>query len=509
MDTDDAADLLGELPAAERERLMQLMEPGEAAPVRRLLHYGDNTAGGLMTSEPIILTPDATIAEALARVRNPDVSAALATQVYVCRAPSQTPTGRYLGVAHVQRLLREPPGALVSGVVDDDLKPVRPETELSQLTRYLATYDLVAAAVVDEADRLVGAVTVDDVLDHLLPEDWRERTSMAEPREARLDQPKGVRRTGPRYDTEAFGRFAETIARFIGTARFLVLQTAVVIAWVVWNIVMPPSVRFDEFPFIFLTLALSLQAAYAAPLILLAQNRQTDRDRINLDDDRSRTERTQEDIEYLARELAAVRIAIGEVATRTSCARSWATTWNRSARRPSAEAQPASARASSSATAQPPTGTASDSGSSLRSSRPSWSSSAGPSRLVTCSWMPARWVGAASRSRASPFSVSTVNVPRASDGQDSRATSPSLDSRSTSRVSPERDSSTRSARSVIRSRRCGDSASCRSTSYDGSGSMCRSARSCSICRVMLACARRKVRQTDSSRAERAGRTCSW
>jgi Mg/Co/Ni transporter MgtE len=175
MDTDDAADLLGELPAAERERLMQLMEPGEAAPVRRLLHYSDNTAGGLMTSEPIILTPDATIAEALARVRNPDVSAALATQVYVCRAPSQTPTGRYLGVAHVQRLLREPPSALVSGVVDDDLAPVRPETHLSELTRYLATYDLVAAAVVDESDRLVGAVTVDDVLDHLLPEDWRER----------------------------------------------------------------------------------------------------------------------------------------------------------------------------------------------------------------------------------------------------------------------------------------------------------------------------------------------
>ena len=139
---------------------------------------------------------------------------------------------------------------------------------------------------------------------------------MAEPREVRLDQPKGARRTGPRYDTEAFGRFAETIARFIGTARFLVLQTAVVIAWVAWNIVMPPSLRFDEFPFIFLTLALSLQAAYAAPLILLAQNRQTDRDRINLDEDRSRTERTREDIEYLARELAAVRIALGEVATR-------------------------------------------------------------------------------------------------------------------------------------------------------------------------------------------------
>ena len=175
MDPDDAADLLSELPFGEQERLMQLMEPGEAAPVRRLLRYSDDTAGGLMTSEPIILPPDATIAEALARVRNPDVSSALATQVYVCRPPSQTPTGRYLGVAHVQRLLREPPSALVSGVVDDDLAPVRPETALAALTRYLATYDLVAAAVVDESDRLVGAVTVDDVLDHLLPEDWRER----------------------------------------------------------------------------------------------------------------------------------------------------------------------------------------------------------------------------------------------------------------------------------------------------------------------------------------------
>jgi len=175
MDPDDAADLLAELAPTERERLFQLMEPGEAAPVRRLLRYSDDTAGGLMTSEPIILAPDATIAEALARVRNPDVTPALATQVYVCRPPSETPTGRYLGVAHVQRLLREPPSALVSGVVDDDLEPVRPETELSDLTRYLATYDLVAAAVVDETDRLVGAVTVDDVLDHLLPEDWRER----------------------------------------------------------------------------------------------------------------------------------------------------------------------------------------------------------------------------------------------------------------------------------------------------------------------------------------------
>ena len=134
--------------------------------------------------------------------------------------------------------------------------------------------------------------------------------------ESRLDQPRGARRSGPRYDTEAFGRFAETIARFIGTARFLVLQTVIVIAWIVWNVTLPGPLRFDEFPFIFLTLALSLQAAYAAPLILLAQNRQTDRDRVNLEEDRNRAERTVADIEYLARELAAVRIALGEVATR-------------------------------------------------------------------------------------------------------------------------------------------------------------------------------------------------
>jgi CBS domain-containing protein len=174
MSPDDAADLLHELPDDEQERLLQLMEPREAAPVRRLLTYSEDTAGGLMTSEPIILPPDATIAEALARARNPEVSPALASQVYVCRPPSETPTGRYLGAAHIQRLLREPPSALVSGVVDD-LVPLRPDTPLAEVTRYLATYDLVAAAVVDEHDRLVGAVTVDDVLDHLLPEDWRER----------------------------------------------------------------------------------------------------------------------------------------------------------------------------------------------------------------------------------------------------------------------------------------------------------------------------------------------
>ena len=174
MDPDDAADLLGDLPLDEAERLLALMAPEEAAPVRRLLPYADNTAGGIMTSEPVILAPDATVADALARVRNPELTPALASAVYVCRTPLATPTGKYLGLAHFQRLLREPPSTLVGGVLDTDLEPLRPDDALSVVTSYLATYNLVAAPVVDADDRLLGAVTVDDVLDHLLPDDWRE-----------------------------------------------------------------------------------------------------------------------------------------------------------------------------------------------------------------------------------------------------------------------------------------------------------------------------------------------
>ncbi|HTZ44170.1 MAG TPA: CBS domain-containing protein [Jatrophihabitans sp.] len=175
MNDDDAADLLSELPAAEQERLLEIMEPAEAAPVRRLLSYDEYTAGGLMTSEPVVLLPDATVAEALARLRNPDLTPALAAQVFVVRPPQATPTGRYLGVAHFQRLLREPPSSLVSGVLDDDIDPLPPASTLQQVTRHLATYNLVAVPVVDENDRLLGAVSVDDVIDHLLPEDWRDR----------------------------------------------------------------------------------------------------------------------------------------------------------------------------------------------------------------------------------------------------------------------------------------------------------------------------------------------
>jgi Mg/Co/Ni transporter MgtE len=121
-----------------------------------------------------VLPPDATVADALARVRNPDLSPALAAQVYVCRPPYETPTGRYLGILHFQRLLRDPPFTLVSAIIDTDLQPLPPDAPLTVVTGYLATYNLIAAPVVDESGSLLGAVTVDDVLDHLLPDDWRE-----------------------------------------------------------------------------------------------------------------------------------------------------------------------------------------------------------------------------------------------------------------------------------------------------------------------------------------------
>lgn len=120
MDPDDAADLLGELPEADKERLLSLMRPSDAADMRRLMSYEEHTAGGLMTTEPIILRPDATVADALARIREPDLSPAHAAQVYVCRPPEETPTGKYLGTVHFQRLLRDP---LHAGRLDAGRRP--------------------------------------------------------------------------------------------------------------------------------------------------------------------------------------------------------------------------------------------------------------------------------------------------------------------------------------------------------------------------------------------------
>ncbi|WP_067482752.1 DUF1003 domain-containing protein [Actinomadura hibisca] len=135
----------------------------------------------------------------------------------------------------------------------------------------------------------------------------------------RLDQPIEARRTvlpRPHYDPESFGRLSERIARFLGTARFLVYMTVFVLVWIGWNLAAPASMRFDPYPFIFLTLMLSLQASYAAPLILLAQNRQDDRDRVQYEQDRARSDRNIADTEYLTREIAGLRLALSEVATR-------------------------------------------------------------------------------------------------------------------------------------------------------------------------------------------------
>ncbi len=136
-------------------------------------------------------------------------------------------------------------------------------------------------------------------------------------RSARLDQPRVPGRSPLRtVDPDAFGRLSERIARFLGTGKFLVAQTVVIAVWVLWNIVVPKAARFDAYPFQFLTLVLSLQAAYAAPLILLAQNRQDDRDRANLAQDRDQNAMLTADAEYLTREVASLRVALGDVVTR-------------------------------------------------------------------------------------------------------------------------------------------------------------------------------------------------
>jgi Mg/Co/Ni transporter MgtE len=175
MDPDDAADLLGTMNPTQAEGLLRQMDPEESDPVRRLLTHSPDTAGGLMTSSPVVLTPDTSVAEALARVRDPDLTPALSSLVLVVRPPTATPTGHYLGCVHLQRLLREPPAMLVGGIVDD-LPWLSPETPLPVLTRYFAAYNLVCGPVVDHQHHLLGAVTVDDVLDHLLPHDWRDST---------------------------------------------------------------------------------------------------------------------------------------------------------------------------------------------------------------------------------------------------------------------------------------------------------------------------------------------
>jgi len=172
MQPDDAADLLAEMPAEQRERLLHAMRAVQADELRRLLLYDAKTAGGLMTSQPLVFTPDTPVAEVLARVRDKAQSATLAAQVYVCEPPAMTPTGRYLGSVGFQRLLRRAPSTSVGECVEARLF-VRPEMPERDLAARLATYNLIGVAVCDPDGRLLGAVTVDDVLERLLPSDWR------------------------------------------------------------------------------------------------------------------------------------------------------------------------------------------------------------------------------------------------------------------------------------------------------------------------------------------------
>ncbi|MCU1455258.1 MAG: magnesium transporter [Acidimicrobiales bacterium] len=173
MEPDDAADLLGVLPEEERSLLLEAMQPEESTPLRRLLSYDEDSAGGLMTPEPVILSGTATVAEALAVVRTREIPSELAAQVFVVRPPTSTPTGTLLGVVGFQRLLREPPATPLEQCVNAELAPVSPDLPLRDVAERLASYDLLAVPVCDEAGRLVGAVTVDDVLDQVLPEGWR------------------------------------------------------------------------------------------------------------------------------------------------------------------------------------------------------------------------------------------------------------------------------------------------------------------------------------------------
>ncbi len=173
MQPDDAADLIAQLGEERGEVLLDLMEPEEAEDVRFLLSYAPDTAGGLMTTEPIIVSSDTTVAEGLALIRRHELAPALGAAVCVTLPPFEPPTGRFLGMVHFQRMLRYPPNERLGTLLDQSLEPVLASAHAAEVARRLASYNLVSVPVVDETHRLVGVVTIDDVLDYLLPDDWR------------------------------------------------------------------------------------------------------------------------------------------------------------------------------------------------------------------------------------------------------------------------------------------------------------------------------------------------
>lgn len=180
MQPDDAADLIAHLPVARRETLLGMMAPEEADDVLMLLRYAPDTAGGLMTTEPLICSPDATVAEGLAMVSRSEVAPVLATTVCITLPPFDAPTGRFIGVVHFQRMLRYPPSERLGTLIDDAIDPLTPSAPVTEVARTLATYNLGSIPVVDDNRRLLGVITVDDVLDDLLPDDWRNTDDIPE-----------------------------------------------------------------------------------------------------------------------------------------------------------------------------------------------------------------------------------------------------------------------------------------------------------------------------------------
>lgn len=178
MEFDDLADLLAEMPAQQRTTVLEAMDDEDADVVRQLLSYSRGTAGSLMTPEIIIMGPTATVAEALAQVRDPEWLVSIAAQVFVTQPPFKSPTGRYLGVVHLQRLLREPPSTELGRIVVNE-PTITPDTPEREVAEFIASYNLLALGVCDEHGRLLGAITVDDVLDRMLPADWRQRRRQA------------------------------------------------------------------------------------------------------------------------------------------------------------------------------------------------------------------------------------------------------------------------------------------------------------------------------------------
>jgi CBS domain-containing protein/sporulation protein YlmC with PRC-barrel domain len=191
MQPDDAADLIAHLSDERGEALLDLMEPEEAEDVRFLLAYAPDTAGGLMTTEPIIVSADTTVAEGLALIRRHELAPALGAAICVTLPPYEAPTGRFLGMVHFQRMLRYPPNERLGTLLDQTLEPVSVTASAAEVSRILASYNLVSVPVVDENHRLVGVVTIDDVLDYLLPDDWRssDNSDDEQPPERRELQP--------------------------------------------------------------------------------------------------------------------------------------------------------------------------------------------------------------------------------------------------------------------------------------------------------------------------------